>query len=351
MKPARPEQIHDTHEHDYIALCVSNLKKYKRMKEYLILACLVVPYKCAGQALTSQYFQNLPAYSPAFTGANNFLDIRTAFRKQWTGFERSPQTAFISAYGAILPNHNPYKKTSRETGDREVYENNKLGVGGYVFQHDQSPLSQSEAMFNLAVHVCVSEHSYLALGTSSGISNSRIDMDEITVLDPNDPTYQSYLRNGSSNTFFNFNGSLGLYSPHYFMSYGMMQLINALISGNEQVNNERVSVRHNVLAGFRLYAGEKIELLSNIFYRFDKNRPDFVDVGLRLRYNGNLAAGIAYRSEDTYIMMLGFTVSDLMILGYSYEFLMSDSNAFNHSSHEIVLGVRLFNDFNSILIW
>ena len=32
MKPVGPEQIQDTHEHDYISLCVSNLKKYKRMK-------------------------------------------------------------------------------------------------------------------------------------------------------------------------------------------------------------------------------------------------------------------------------------------------------------------------------
>ncbi|MCG8308407.1 MAG: amidohydrolase family protein [Cytophagales bacterium] len=32
MKPAWPEQIQDTCEHDYIASCVSNLKKYKRMK-------------------------------------------------------------------------------------------------------------------------------------------------------------------------------------------------------------------------------------------------------------------------------------------------------------------------------
>ncbi|MCG8311384.1 MAG: YjbQ family protein [Cytophagales bacterium] len=34
MKPVGPEQIQDTHEHDYISLCVSNLKKYKRMKNY-----------------------------------------------------------------------------------------------------------------------------------------------------------------------------------------------------------------------------------------------------------------------------------------------------------------------------
>ena len=37
MEPARPEQTQDTHKHDYIALCVNNLKKYKRMKTQIIL--------------------------------------------------------------------------------------------------------------------------------------------------------------------------------------------------------------------------------------------------------------------------------------------------------------------------
>ncbi|MCG8309143.1 MAG: hypothetical protein MI975_17255 [Cytophagales bacterium] len=32
MKPVRPERIQDAHGHDYIALCASKLKKYKRMK-------------------------------------------------------------------------------------------------------------------------------------------------------------------------------------------------------------------------------------------------------------------------------------------------------------------------------
>ncbi|MCG8311376.1 MAG: fasciclin domain-containing protein [Cytophagales bacterium] len=37
MKPVGPEQIQDTHEHDYISLSVSNLKKYKQMKKILLI--------------------------------------------------------------------------------------------------------------------------------------------------------------------------------------------------------------------------------------------------------------------------------------------------------------------------
>ena len=33
MKQARPEQIQDTQEHDYISLCAGELKKHKQMKQ------------------------------------------------------------------------------------------------------------------------------------------------------------------------------------------------------------------------------------------------------------------------------------------------------------------------------
>ncbi|MCG8309535.1 MAG: hypothetical protein MI975_19220 [Cytophagales bacterium] len=32
MQPAWPEQFQGAHEHNYIALCINKLKKYKRMK-------------------------------------------------------------------------------------------------------------------------------------------------------------------------------------------------------------------------------------------------------------------------------------------------------------------------------
>ncbi|MCG8306340.1 MAG: family 20 glycosylhydrolase [Cytophagales bacterium] len=41
-KPVGPEQIQDTHEHDYFSLCVSNLKKYKRMKKPIFLFVLIL---------------------------------------------------------------------------------------------------------------------------------------------------------------------------------------------------------------------------------------------------------------------------------------------------------------------
>ncbi|MCR9253693.1 MAG: PorP/SprF family type IX secretion system membrane protein [bacterium] len=306
-----------------------------------------------GRILTSQYFQNLPAYSPAFTGANDFLDIRMGYRSQWSGFEGAPQLGYISGYAAL---HGLGKIDEDNKGVKSQKffpgESSKIGVGGFVQLDEQGPISQLEAMGNFAVHIRFVGNKYLSLGTSLGIFNSSIDLARLTARDAeNDPVYQAFVESAGSNTFFNLNASLGFYSDNFFVSYGMMQLANQMVAGNELLKDDGV-VRHNVLAGVNSHLGDKLELMSTVFYRAEKNLPASFDLGIRARYKKNLTAGIAYRNDDTVITMFGVSFSEMIRLNYSYEYKTANFTNFNHSSHELVLGIRLMNNGgNDYAIW
>ena len=49
----------------------------------------------------SQYFQVGPAINPAFTGIDNFLDVKVNYRNQWAGFGDSPSTNYIGVNGYL----------------------------------------------------------------------------------------------------------------------------------------------------------------------------------------------------------------------------------------------------------
>lgn len=316
-----------------------------------------------GKVVIGQYFQNLPAFSPAFTGANDFLDIRTGFRKQWAGFDGSPTTGFLSIYSPIRLKKNPYKANSLRSSSQAQYykggeiDNDKngdtrLGIGGYVLTDDQGPLTETEAMLSFAAHIPVAERTYLSLGVSGGILNSNINLGEISVVDElNDATYLSYVNDGSSNTFFNLNASLGLHSERFYFSYSAMQLTRSLLSGNELVNNEGADIRHHILGGYRIFAGDNWEVIPNTFLRSQNNIPFFYEFGVRARYQRNLWFGVSYRNDDTFVGMLGLNLSDSINLGYSYEYKSLDATNFNNGSHEIILGFRVFNFNNYQSIW
>ncbi|MEL7148103.1 MAG: type IX secretion system membrane protein PorP/SprF [Bacteroidota bacterium] len=334
---------------------------------FIILVLLAVSVESYGQGkvVIGQYFQNLPAFSPALTGANDYLDIRTGYRKQWAGFDGAPTTAFLSLYSPIRLKKNPYKANSLRTSSNAQYykggdiNNNdsgkggtRLGIGGYVLLDDQGPFQELESMLSFAVHIPLSKNKYISLGASGGLLNSSIDLDEITVVDDiNDQTFLSYQNNGASNTFFNFNAGVALHSDAFYISYSAMQLTRTFLSGNEAVNNEGASIRHHLIGGIRLYFHEKWEVIPNTFIRSEANQPLFYEAGVRLRYNQNLWFGASYRNDASAVGMLGFAFSDKVNFGYAYEFKSSDFDNFNNGSHEIILGFRLFNFNNYTSIW
>ena len=166
-----------------------------------------------------------------------------------------------------------------------------------------------------------------------------------------DQTYQSLLNDGDANSYFNLTGGLSLHSDRYYLSYSSLPLIRTFISGNENVNNGQNYLRHQILAGARFYLSQHAEVIPNGFVRLDKTMPVLFDMGVRFRYDGKYWVGLSYRNDDTLIGMLGLTVNDQWNFSYSYEYGTSDFNTFNNGTHEITLGVQLFNFKRFTSMW
>ena len=53
--------------------------------------------------------------------------------------------------------------------------------------------------------------------------------------------------------------------------------------------------------------------------------------------------GFSYRHEESVILLLGYELSDKMLIGYSYDFLISGLNTVSSGSHELKLSFRFLN--------
>lgn len=312
-----------------------------------------------GQAkpLLGQYFQNLPAFAPALTGANDFLDLRLSTRQQWTGFEGAPSTYYLSAYGAIKGKvTDQYRYRSLRLGvsgpEEKTLLTLKHGIGGYIQSDVQGPYKQFDINVNYAVHIPVFRTTFLALGVSTGLSSDKVDIADINVKNGmDDLTYQAYLMDGTSSTYFNVTAGLALHSDRYYVSYSMMPLFSTFIGGNETAHIENMDIRHQVMAGSRFFVSQDVELIPNGFVRIEKTMPVLFDAGLRVRYQQKYWAGLSYRNSDTIIGMLGIQFHDIWKLSYSYEYGTGSLSNYNNGTHEIVLGVQLFNYNRYTSMW
>lgn len=334
------------------------------MKNIIIaVAIILFSISMAGaqdKYLLSQYFQNMPAFNPALTGANDLLDLRIGCRQQWVGFEGAPRTMYLSGYGAINAiDEQTYTRNSLSTSamDRKdasatgFFARTKQGTGGGLYLDEQGPFRQMEINLNYAVHVPVSHRTYMSVGLMPGIYQARIDFSRVEVLDiATDPTYLNLLENGGSSAHFQVSGGLSLYSDNYYIAYSMMQMTRVNISGNESLN-DKGEVRHQFMGGYRYYLNQDLELVPNVFVRVEEAMPLLWDAGARVQYKGQFLMGASYRNDKSLTATLGLLYNDKVRIGYSFEFKTGPSETFNSGSHEIVLGLQLFNHSRYVSMW
>ena len=49
----------------------------------------------------TQFMMNKYIYNPAFAGFEDYIDVKTGFRSQWTGLNTSNRTAYVTANMAL----------------------------------------------------------------------------------------------------------------------------------------------------------------------------------------------------------------------------------------------------------
>lgn len=327
------------------------------MKKLFIILFMILSTNVVGQNhnLISQYFQVMPFYAPGLTGANDFLDIRTGARKQWVDFNGAPLSYFIGGSGILkIGGQNLNKYNSVRVGNDSPYhrKTTKFGLGGYIFDESIGEFKQFGSMISGAVHVSITNSVYLSLGFTTGYHNARLDANNLTVLNPaNDALYQDYLQNGAQRSFFKLNAGLAAYSEKFYISYAQLNMVNTEIGRKSNLLAGGSGVLHTVIGGYRMSISPDYELIPATYVRFANDIPFLIDGGARIRYKQFIYMGMSYRNDQTVIGVFGLNLNNMYSFGYSIERKNVNYGGLAPLSHEIVIGIQLFNSRKYTSLW
>ncbi|GAA5043876.1 hypothetical protein GCM10011506_47350 [Marivirga lumbricoides] len=306
--------------------------------------------------LLGQYYKAIQVYAPGLNGAQEYLDVALGSRKQWTSVNNAPSINVLNISGKLNVNRrNPYRFNSARVSNLSPYrrKNVKLGVGGYVINSNYGSLVNNSIMGVFSTHILVAENSYLSIGASFGFRSQNLDIANISVLYPdNDVIYQEYLRNDGKASFFDTNVGLSYYSSSVYFSYTLMKAVSTLLGGYTSTRESDYGrFDHNFLGGLRLSVHEKLDIIPNFFFRYSDTSPSFLDVGVRASYMNGFLAGMSYRTDGSIIAMLGLEFKKTYELGYAFEFKEFSSDFDVLNTHEITLGVKLFDHKTRKPVW
>jgi len=157
----------------------------------------------------TQYYLNLAGVNAGFTGMEDYLDLKMAYRIGGNDFGVKNNNVFVSAYGALGTSAQlALKRNSLRISNlgafEEIQSNRRLrrrqGIGGMVTSRTVGPYTSVSLNGNYAYHVPVSNKLNLSLGTRVAYGSQRVDFNGYTIRDPvNDLFYQQLMQSNPGN--------------------------------------------------------------------------------------------------------------------------------------------------------
>jgi type IX secretion system PorP/SprF family membrane protein len=320
-------------------------------KIYTLWGLLLVMSQAWGQQRPqfSQYMMNNYLLNPAISGIEDYTDVKMGVRQQWIGLEGAPVTYYVSA-------HMPLNKLAREVrsagkglGRTHTIKRNRFtrdrphhGAGVIALTDQTGPLRRSNFHLTYAYHLPVSRAVTVAMGANAGLLRYSFNPAEATYANPADPVITGEYLNRN---YFDFGLGMWIYAENFFLGLSGAQLLRS-----DRDLNLREDGIHNVMqnhyqatAGYKVRLGQDVALIPSVMVKLADPSPVSLDINLQAVFVDRVWVGASYRNEDALVAMAGVNISHIMDASYAYDYNSSGLNTTNKGTHEIVLGLKLFN--------
>jgi type IX secretion system PorP/SprF family membrane protein len=269
--------------------------------------------------LYSQYMLNGFLLNPAIAGSVDYFPVRLTARQQWVGIKDAPSTQAISAHYLL--------------------NNQKIGIGGYLFNDKFGPISETGIQACFAYHLPLEGiKSKLGMGLAFKAFQFKFDESKLVTIDDNDPA----VTRGTISKFVpDADFGVYLYNDKYFVGISATQLIQFKIDlGDNSVDKNQIIRHYYFTGGYNFTLNENLELEPSVLVKGTMETPWQIDFNARAYYKKMYWFGLSYRSSKDLVAMLGIKIKKFLI-GYSFDYTFSNIKNYSSGSHEILIGFNI----------
>ncbi len=302
----------------------------------------------------TQYYLNLPAVNPAFTGLDDFFSLNAGVREGRNSYGIKNDNSYLSFFGALNNGNRAGRRNNAlRTSDPTIFESiqhekkyrRRHGLGGIVTSRRVDPYKSFGAFLNYSYHMPLTPNLSISFGTRIGHTNQRINFTGLQVRDDvNDSFYQSLLTagQGSQNTFLVDFGTV-IYSRKFFLGLSSDNLVAPKLNG-DQLFNLNTGVRYRAQVGAFFPLNPEWMLSPGITTIYKEGYDLRWAANLRLKYKDLIYVGSAFEPDLKASLLIGL-VTNKVSIHYAYDMYIGGLNNFDVNTHELVLGLRLFDPY------
>lgn len=270
----------------------------------------------------TNYMINSYVLNPALSGTKDYFEVLSNNRYQWVGVVDAPRTYVLSANG-------PYKSKN-------------MGYGGYVFTDITGPTRRIGLTLSYAYHLKLNDTYKLSFGLTGGLLQFSVDGSKINLRDENDLA----LSGGMQSVIvpdFGF-GTL-LHTEKYYIGISIPQLYQSRLKFFDYSTSSlsKLATHFYLMGGYKYTLNEKIMIEPSVLVKYVYPTPLKIDIGVRAIYKDMVWAGVAYRTNDAIIALVGYTHQNYLTFAYAYDITTTNLRNYSTGTHEIMFGLRFNN--------
>jgi type IX secretion system PorP/SprF family membrane protein len=278
--------------------------------------------------LFAQQFPFMEAYNvnpfsmtPSYAGVKSIKTVFLDYRSDWTGVDGGPVTCQLS-YNDRLKG--------------------KVGFGGRFIYDKTDIFKQTMLLGTYTYEVTIAEEHFINFGLSAGFYKNSIDLGKYY----NDQNYvqDAALISGTERSKIKVATDISALYRYKDIEGGI--LFSNVMFGTAKYSNTDISYKplknYLVHASYSYHANDIWTVKPFVLFRGGQNYPSQLELASEVSYKKKLWGLLVFRSGGIWGMGFGAEVSDGILVNYSYN--LSTNVALNtFGSHQITLGVRLFN--------
>ena len=273
----------------------------------------------------TQYMYNHSNINPAYAGSREGINIFGLYRTQWVGLEGAPKTATLSM-------NTPLGDSGLGFGISFV--NDHLGV------MDDNTLS-----VDLSYAIDLNYNYKLAFGLKGSANLLDVNYSKLSIYNPTDPVATADIKNEFTA---NIGAGLFLYSEKAYVGLSVPTLLTRSRYDDNNVKTLREKMHVYLTGGYVFDLSDQVKFKPATMVKMEQGSPLQVDLSANFMFVDKFTAGVAYRWDASVSGMVGFQVSETIMIGYSYDAETSKLARYNSGSHEIFMRFSLFNGFKRI---
>lgn len=280
----------------------------------------------------TQYMYNTLSVNPAYAGSRDVFSFVGLYRSQWIGLDGAPKTFTASM-------HTPVGK--------------HVGLGLNVTNDDIFITSETYIDIDFSYTIHLAEKGKLALGVKGGGHLLDVNFSETTPFNPGDTEadQQPNIDNKFSPQFglgaFYYTDRLylGLSAPNVLETEHFDESSN----DNNSSATAKERVNYYAMAGYTFDLNSNVKFKPAVLSKIVDGSPLQVDLSANFLIYEKLTLGAAYRWSAAVSGMIGFQLSDQIMLGFAYDGDTTELKQYDDGSYEFFLRFELFNNHDKLV--